>query len=109
MRQVVRLPISHADPRRESTGLDPTGRLLAAPPLAPERAKDERVKRLAERIAAGQGAEIDAMQGWLKAQGLPPADEQAKEHSAGHDDAGAMAPGADSIVVHDDAGNVRPY
>ena len=68
--------------------------------LAPERAKDERVKRLAERIAAGQGAEIDAMQRWLEAQGLPRADEQASEHSAGHEESGTMPgmPDADDMT-----------
>ncbi|NBE55297.1 DUF305 domain-containing protein [Streptomyces boluensis] len=34
--------------------------------LAPERAQSTPVKRLAERIAAAQGPEIDAMKGWLK-------------------------------------------
>ena len=45
--------------------------------LAPTRAKDERVRRLAERIAAAQGPEISAMQTWLAQQGLPPAPEEA--------------------------------
>ena len=39
--------------------------------LAPERAADERVRRLAGRIAAGQGPEIATMQGWLEQRGLP--------------------------------------
>lgn len=34
--------------------------------LAPQRAASDRVKRLAERIAAAQRPEIGAMQGWLK-------------------------------------------
>ncbi|MFF8812664.1 DUF305 domain-containing protein [Streptomyces pactum] len=33
--------------------------------LAPDRAKSGQVKKLAERIAAGQGPEITAMEGWL--------------------------------------------
>lgn len=45
--------------------------------LAPERAGDDGVRRLAERIAAAQRPEIDAMQGWLVEQGLPEADEDA--------------------------------
>ncbi len=44
--------------------------------LAPERARDERVLRLAERIAAGQRPEIDAMQAWLEQHGLPRAPEE---------------------------------
>ncbi len=43
--------------------------------LAPTRAGDQRVKRLAERIAAAQRPEIAVMQAWLSEQGLPPADE----------------------------------
>ncbi|MDI3384907.1 DUF305 domain-containing protein [Streptomyces sp. B-S-A8] len=34
--------------------------------LVPERADSEKVKRLADRISAAQGPEIDAMKGWLK-------------------------------------------
>lgn len=49
--------------------------------LAPERADDERVRGLAERIALGQGPEIDSMQTWLAAQGLPAADAEA-DHTA---------------------------
>lgn len=42
--------------------------------LAPERASDDRVKAMAERIAAGQGPEIATMQAWLEGQGLPKAE-----------------------------------
>jgi uncharacterized protein (DUF305 family) len=49
--------------------------------LAPQRARDRRVVKLAERIAAGQGPEIDAMQTWLEQQGLPPASQQAHGHA----------------------------
>ena len=42
--------------------------------LAPDRAKDRRVKAMAERIAAGQGPEIDVMQAWLESNDLPKAD-----------------------------------
>ena len=48
--------------------------------LAPERAKDQRVRAMAERIAAGQGPEIATMQTWLEQRGLPKADAE-----AGHD------------------------
>ncbi|MFC3689998.1 DUF305 domain-containing protein [Aquipuribacter hungaricus] len=44
--------------------------------LAPDRARDPRVLAVAERIAAGQGPEIEVMQAWLQTQGLPPADEE---------------------------------
>ncbi|MDG4864495.1 DUF305 domain-containing protein [Streptomyces sp. T-3] len=37
--------------------------------LAPKRAESTKVKRLAERIAAAQRPEIDAMEGWLKHNG----------------------------------------
>ena len=57
--------------------------------LAPERAADDRVERLAERIAAGQGPEIRSMQAWLAAQGLSEASEDAGHSShAGHGAAG---------------------
>ncbi len=45
--------------------------------LAPERARDQRVKVMADRIAAGQGPEIAVMQAWLADHGLPAADPDA--------------------------------
>ncbi|MBD0706973.1 DUF305 domain-containing protein [Streptomyces sp. CBMA291] len=39
--------------------------------LVPERADSPRVKKVAERIAAAQGPEIGAMEGWLKNNGGP--------------------------------------
>ena len=39
--------------------------------LAPERASDPRVTAMADRIAAGQGPEIEVMQAWLESHGLP--------------------------------------
>ncbi|MGI5424068.1 DUF305 domain-containing protein [Streptomyces sp. CA-179760] len=39
--------------------------------LAPKRAESKDVKRIAERIAAGQEPEIEAMKGWLKSYGKP--------------------------------------
>lgn len=50
--------------------------------LAPDRAADERVRALADRIATGQGPEIAVMQAWLADHGLPKADTDA-DH--GHD------------------------
>jgi uncharacterized protein (DUF305 family) len=55
--------------------------------LAPERAEDERVRNLADRIAAEQGPEIEALQAWLVAHGLPEAD--LRDH--GHDSMRGMA------------------
>ncbi|MFC5381684.1 DUF305 domain-containing protein [Aquipuribacter nitratireducens] len=48
--------------------------------LAPDRAADSRVRSLAERIAAAQGPEIEAMQQWLRANDLPEADEDDHSH-----------------------------
>jgi uncharacterized protein (DUF305 family) len=42
--------------------------------LAPERASDERVRRLADRIGGSQGPEIDMMNAWLRANGKPTVD-----------------------------------
>ena len=44
--------------------------------LAAERARDERVKAIAERIIAAQGPEIAALQAWRESQGLPAVDEE---------------------------------
>lgn len=56
------------------------GQALRMAEVAMERAEDDRVVRLADRIRAGQGPEIGVMQAWLEAQGLPAADQE-----AGHD------------------------
>lgn len=55
--------------------------------LAPERAADPRVRAMADRIAAGQGPEIAAMQAWLAGHGLPEADTHA-DH--GHETGGMV-------------------
>lgn len=50
--------------------------------LALERAGDEQVRLLAERIAAGQGPEIIALEAWLTQRGLPVPPENAEhDHS----------------------------
>ncbi|MFB6848956.1 DUF305 domain-containing protein [Streptomyces sp. NPDC056373] len=49
--------------------------------LAPGRAESKDVKRIAERIAAGQKPEIEAMKGWLKSYGKPLKAER-HEHTA---------------------------
>ncbi|HVM27955.1 MAG TPA: DUF305 domain-containing protein [Mycobacteriales bacterium] len=51
--------------------------------LADDRAGDDRVRRLAGRIAAAQGPEIAAMQAWLESRGLAVPDTDAG-HGAGH-------------------------
>lgn len=56
--------------------------------LAPDRADDPRVRTLADRIAAGQGPEIEVMQAWLEKQGLPKADTEAGPE--GHDMGGMV-------------------
>ncbi|GGX95891.1 DUF305 domain-containing protein [Streptomyces fructofermentans] len=45
------------------------GQALEMTELVPDRAESGRVKRLAERIAAAQGPEIDTMKAWLKNHG----------------------------------------
>ncbi|WP_031088422.1 DUF305 domain-containing protein [Streptomyces sp. NRRL WC-3549] len=50
--------------------------------LVPERASSASVKRLAERIAAGQRPEIGAMEGWLTNHGGEGREEEAHDHSA---------------------------
>ncbi|MFC9132542.1 DUF305 domain-containing protein [Streptomyces sp. NPDC057099] len=49
--------------------------------LAPKRAESNKVKRIAERVAAGQKPEIEAMKGWLKSYGKPLKAER-HEHAA---------------------------
>ncbi|GHA16633.1 DUF305 domain-containing protein [Streptomyces purpurascens] len=39
--------------------------------LVPRRAESSKVKRIAERVSAGQKPEIEAMKGWLKSYGKP--------------------------------------
>ncbi|GAA2913155.1 MULTISPECIES: DUF305 domain-containing protein [Streptomyces] len=39
--------------------------------LVPKRAESSKVKRIAERVSAGQKPEIEAMKGWLKSYGKP--------------------------------------
>ncbi|MDI3421492.1 DUF305 domain-containing protein [Streptomyces sp. B-S-A12] len=77
--------------------------------LAPERAKSAKVKGLAERIAAAQGPEIDAMKGWLKKHDAHKREDQGKgegksegepggshghgdDHGGGHRDGHGDAP-----------------
>lgn len=59
--------------------------------LAPDRAKSSKVKRLAERIAAGQQPEIEAMKGWQKTNGgTKDQGGGAPDHAGGHGGHDAM-------------------
>ncbi|MBB5790620.1 DUF305 domain-containing protein [Jiangella mangrovi] len=50
--------------------------------LAQERAQDDRVVLVADRIVAGQGPEITALESWLEQRGLPvPAADAAHDHA----------------------------
>ncbi|MFI8841661.1 DUF305 domain-containing protein [Streptomyces sp. NPDC053780] len=54
--------------------------------LVPKQAESGRIKKLAERISAAQGPEIEAMRGWLKNHGEKEQDE--KGTGGGHEHAG---------------------
>lgn len=56
--------------------------------LAPDRARSAKVRRIAERIAAAQGPEIDAMRGWQQTSGGGAAE---KHHHGGTADMPGMA------------------
>ncbi|KUL76607.1 hypothetical protein ADL34_03100 [Streptomyces sp. NRRL WC-3605] len=56
--------------------------------LVPERAESAKVKKLAARIAAAQGPEIDAMKGWLKTHGK---DTRTEGHEHAHTPMPGMA------------------
>ncbi|MEV7639824.1 DUF305 domain-containing protein [Streptomyces rubiginosohelvolus] len=58
-----------ADFRYAQMMIEHHAQALVMTELAPERASQSTVKRLAERIAAGQKPEIGAMEGWLKRNG----------------------------------------
>ncbi|MEU3932379.1 DUF305 domain-containing protein [Streptomyces sp. NPDC029044] len=65
----VRMMIEHHD------------QALVMTELAPQRSGSKDVKRIADRIAAGQKPEIEAMKGWLKSYGKPLKAER-HEHAA---------------------------
>ncbi|MFE7140304.1 DUF305 domain-containing protein [Streptomyces sp. NPDC057644] len=58
-----------ADFRYAQMMIEHHGQALVMTELVPERASDSTIKRLAERISAGQKPEIGAMEGWLKRNG----------------------------------------
>lgn len=67
--ETVRDTANSADFRYAQMMIEHHGQALVMTGLAPERASDSGVKRLAERIAAAQKPEIGAMEGWLKRNG----------------------------------------
>lgn len=78
-----------ADFRYAQMMIEHHSQALVMTELAPDRASDTTVKRLAERISAGQKPEIGAMEGWLKNNG-------GEDREQPHDHAGmpGMATGA---------------
>ncbi|MFJ6513873.1 DUF305 domain-containing protein [Streptomyces sp. NPDC091406] len=58
-----------ADFRYAQMMIEHHGQALVMTELVSERASDSTIKRLAERISAGQKPEIGAMEGWLKRNG----------------------------------------
>ncbi|MFF0056869.1 DUF305 domain-containing protein [Streptomyces microflavus] len=78
-----------ADFRYAQMMIEHHSQALVMTELAPDRASDTTVKRLAERISAGQKPEIGAMEGWLKNNG-------GQDREQPHDHAGmpGMATGA---------------
>lgn len=72
--------------------------------LVPDRADSAQVTRLAERIAAAQGPEIDAMRGWLKNNG---GDKKTDEHGHDHGTMPGMATDAQLKQLREAEG--RPF
>ncbi|NEE34525.1 DUF305 domain-containing protein, partial [Streptomyces sp. SID7982] len=70
-----------ADFRYAQMMIEHHAQALVMTELAPKRASQSTVKRLAERIAAGQKPEIGAMEGWLKRNG-------GEKHKQHHDHSG---------------------
>jgi uncharacterized protein (DUF305 family) len=66
---------------------------LAMAELAAERASDEQVKALADRIRAAQGPEIETMEIWLEERELPvPSESERNDHGAHQDMPGMASP-----------------
>jgi uncharacterized protein (DUF305 family) len=62
--------------------------------LAPDRARSAKVRRIAERIAAAQGPEIEAMRGWQQTTGGPAGEGQGgHEGHEGHEGQGGNGRG----------------
>ncbi|QLH20406.1 DUF305 domain-containing protein [Streptomyces sp. Rer75] len=77
-----------ADRRYVAMMIEHHQQALVMTDLAPDRARSAKVRRIAERIAAAQGPEIDAMRGWQQTSGGGAAD---KHHHGGTADMPGMA------------------
>ncbi len=75
-----------ADFRYAHMMIEHHGQALVMTELAPDRASAAAVKRLAERISAGQKPEIGAMEGWLKRN-----DGEGRKQHHSHDEMPGMA------------------
>lgn len=72
--------------------------------LASERASDEQVRAIADRIRAAQTPEIRAMEAWLQERDLPvPSEEERNDHGA-HQDMPGMASPLEMQLLEDAAG-----
>ncbi|MEV3898456.1 DUF305 domain-containing protein [Streptomyces anulatus] len=80
-----------ADFRYAQMMIEHHGQALVMTGLVPERASADTVKRLADRISAGQKPEIGAMEGWLKRNG----GDRRKEH---HDHTGMPGMATDAQI-----------
>ncbi|WP_228183407.1 DUF305 domain-containing protein [Streptomyces anulatus] len=80
-----------ADFRYAQMMIEHHGQALVMTELVPERASADTVKRLADRISAGQKPEIGAMEGWLKRNG----GDRRKEH---HDHNGMPGMATDAQI-----------
>lgn len=80
-----------ADFRYAQMMIEHHGQALVMTGLVPERASADTVKRLADRISAGQKPEIGAMEGWLKRNG----GDRHKEH---HDHTGMPGMATDAQI-----------
>jgi uncharacterized protein (DUF305 family) len=70
-RSVSRYPHTEADVRFMSAMIGHHAQALAMAALAPRNGASSEIRRLAERISAGQQDEIATMQRWLRARGQP--------------------------------------
>jgi uncharacterized protein (DUF305 family) len=79
-RLTSRYPYTEADVRFMSGMIGHHAQALAMAALAPRNGANPELRRLAERITAGQQDEIDTMERWLRARGKPVPDPQHAMH-----------------------------
>jgi uncharacterized protein (DUF305 family) len=77
-----RYPYTEADVRFMSGMIGHHAQALAIAALAPRNGASAEVRRLAERITAGQQDEIDTMERWLRARGKPVPDPRHAMHDS---------------------------